>query len=82
MQNPHLLNRSHHNWDLLIFTQTWPNTLCSIWISKNPNHTCNFPPQKNLWTVRGIWFVLVFFNFLIKNLKKNNFIIMYLKIKK
>lgn len=48
-------------WDILIFTQTWPNTLCYTWKNQNANHTCNFPPQKNLWTVHGIWFVLLHF---------------------
>lgn len=52
------LNDFHHTWDVLIFTQTWPNTLCYIRKSRNPNNTCNFPSQKNLWTIRGIWFVL------------------------
>lgn len=45
------------SWDLLIFTQTWPNTLCYGWKHENANHTCNFPKEKNLWTVHGIWFV-------------------------
>lgn len=48
-----------HQWDILIFTQTWPNTLCYSWKKTNINHTCNLPSQKNLWTVHGIWFVLL-----------------------
>lgn len=47
-----------YSWDILIFTQTWPNTLCYTWKGQNPNHTCNFPSKKDLWTVHGIWFVL------------------------
>lgn len=46
-----------NSWDILIFTQTWPNTLCYVWKGENTNHTCNFSSQKNLWTVHGIWLV-------------------------
>lgn len=46
-----------NSWDLLIFTQTWPNTLCYTWQGQNASHTCNFPSTKNLWTIHGIWFV-------------------------
>ncbi|VVC41578.1 Hypothetical protein CINCED_3A020854 [Cinara cedri] len=44
-----------NSWDIIIFTQTWPQTLCYEWKGKNPNHTCNFPKQKDLWTVHGLW---------------------------
>ncbi|VVC38408.1 Ribonuclease T2, His active site 1,Ribonuclease T2-like,Ribonuclease T2, His active site 2 [Cinara cedri] len=44
-----------NSWDLIIFTQTWPQTLCYTWEENNPHHTCNFPKQKNLWTVHGLW---------------------------
>ncbi|KAL5233883.1 hypothetical protein ACI65C_001293 [Semiaphis heraclei] len=44
-----------NSWDILIFTQTWPNTLCYTWKSSNPAHTCNLPSDKNIWTVHGIW---------------------------
>jgi len=46
-----------NKWDILIFTQTWPNTLCYSWKYENDSHICNFPSQQNLWTVHGIWFV-------------------------
>jgi len=46
-----------HSWDILIFTQTWPNTLCYSWKSHNAEHTCNLPSDKNIWTIHGIWFV-------------------------
>ncbi|XP_060853767.1 uncharacterized protein LOC132931782 isoform X2 [Rhopalosiphum padi] len=44
-----------HSWDILIFTQTWPNTLCYSWKSHNAEHTCNLPSDKNIWTIHGIW---------------------------
>ncbi|XP_022174441.1 uncharacterized protein LOC111036643 isoform X2 [Myzus persicae] len=44
-----------NSWDILIFTQTWPNTLCYTWKSSNPAHTCNLPSDKNIWTVHGLW---------------------------
>ncbi|KAE9529714.1 hypothetical protein AGLY_011810 [Aphis glycines] len=44
-----------HSWDILIFTQTWPNTLCYSWKSQNPAHTCYLPSDKSIWTVHGIW---------------------------
>lgn len=46
-----------NSWDLLIFTQTWPNTLCYTWQGHNASHTCNLPSTKNLWTIHGIWLV-------------------------
>jgi len=46
-----------HSWDILIFTQTWPNTLCYSWKGQNASHKCNLPIDKNIWTVHGIWFV-------------------------
>jgi len=46
-----------NKWDILIFTQTWPKTLCYTWKHQNASHLCNFPSQENLWTVHGIWFV-------------------------
>ncbi|XP_060872142.1 uncharacterized protein LOC132946257 isoform X2 [Metopolophium dirhodum] len=44
-----------NSWDILIFTQTWPNTLCYSWKRSNPAHTCNLPSDKNIWTVHGVW---------------------------
>lgn len=44
-----------HEWDILIFTQHWPATVCYQWKEKDPSHSCAFPSQKNAWTVHGIW---------------------------
>lgn len=47
----------HHdapNWDLLIFTQNWPSSVCHKWSSEGVNHSClNYPA--NTWTIHGIW---------------------------
>jgi len=51
-------SKDPNSWDILIFTQTWPKTLCYTWKNNNVEHTCNFPSQKDLWTVHGIWFVI------------------------
>ncbi|XP_077286056.1 ribonuclease X25 [Arctopsyche grandis] len=44
-----------HEWDVLIFTQHWPATVCYQWMDKDSSHSCAFPSQKNTWTVHGIW---------------------------
>ncbi|XP_050524773.1 uncharacterized protein LOC126896220 isoform X2 [Daktulosphaira vitifoliae] len=43
------------SWDILIFTQTWPTTLCYTWKEHNASHECHYPPVKNQWTIHGIW---------------------------
>uniref|UniRef100_A0A1B6DBJ7 Uncharacterized protein n=1 Tax=Clastoptera arizonana TaxID=38151 RepID=A0A1B6DBJ7_9HEMI len=52
--------RSNENWDLLIFTQHWPNTVCLLWEEKtlhkvSGNHTCSFPRHQGVWSIHGIW---------------------------
>ncbi|XP_069689442.1 ribonuclease Oy isoform X2 [Periplaneta americana] len=42
-------------WDVLIFTQHWPLTVCLQWKEVVPQHTCSLPTIKNTWTVHGIW---------------------------
>jgi len=42
-------------WDLLIFTQHWPLTVCSQWEERGTNNTCAFPDPQDLWTIHGIW---------------------------
>ncbi|XP_046388788.1 ribonuclease Oy [Ischnura elegans] len=46
---------STRDWDILIFTQSWPNTVCLQWKEKYENHTCLVPIRKNEWTIHGIW---------------------------
>ncbi|PSN51011.1 hypothetical protein C0J52_07447 [Blattella germanica] len=43
-----------HDWDILIFTQHWPLTVCLQWKEQLPQHSCLLP-RKNAWTVHGIW---------------------------
>ncbi|XP_071454497.1 ribonuclease Oy [Hetaerina americana] len=47
--------QSTPDWDILIFTQSWPTTVCLQWKEKYENHTCLFPQNKNEWTIHGIW---------------------------
>uniref|UniRef100_A0ABD2X8D2 Uncharacterized protein n=1 Tax=Trichogramma kaykai TaxID=54128 RepID=A0ABD2X8D2_9HYME len=42
------------NYDLLIFTQSWPPTSCYEWEEKSPKHECNLPPNEE-WSIHGIW---------------------------
>ncbi|XP_025405932.1 uncharacterized protein LOC112680138 isoform X2 [Sipha flava] len=44
-----------NSWDLLIFTQSWPKTVCYTWKIHNASHECYYPPKKNMWTIHGIW---------------------------
>lgn len=41
-----------HDWDILIFTQHWPLTVCLQWKESLPQHSCIL---RNIWTVHGIW---------------------------
>lgn len=42
------------SWDILIFTQHWPPTICKLWMEKKP-HTCAMPSNQDTWTIHGIW---------------------------
>lgn len=44
-----------HHWDLLIFTQSWPLTVCREWKEKDQSHSCQLPNKKESWTIHGIW---------------------------
>lgn len=41
-------------FDVLIFSQHWPKTLCAQWEEKDENNLCTIPDH-DLWTVHGIW---------------------------
>lgn len=43
------------DWDILIFTQSWPVTTCFHWKEENKNNKCNLPTTKEIWTIHGIW---------------------------
>ncbi|XP_059613149.1 ribonuclease Oy [Phlebotomus argentipes] len=44
-----------HPWDVLIFTQQWPQTVCHQWKSFDKRHKCLLPSARNLWTIHGVW---------------------------
>lgn len=43
-----------HDWDILIFTQHWPITVCLQWREASEQHSCSLP-LKEIWTIHGIW---------------------------
>ncbi|KAK4875822.1 hypothetical protein RN001_012244 [Aquatica leii] len=43
------------DWDIFVFTQHWPFTVCSQWIKKNFNNICRLPDAKDTWTIHGLW---------------------------
>lgn len=49
--------KTDKDWDLLIFTQHWPNTVCLLWEEQNEDipQTCSFPKQRDIWTIHGVW---------------------------
>lgn len=48
------IRNSDTNFDLLIFTQRWPQTVCYAWKEKYAPHTCRLPTNEE-WTIHGIW---------------------------
>jgi ribonuclease T2 len=48
-------NKNSHDWDILIFTQQWPETLCKDWVHQKPSHTCVMPKKEDSWSIHGIW---------------------------
>ncbi|KAM3963651.1 ribonuclease X25 [Aphomia sociella] len=44
-----------HQFDLLIFTQFWPTTVCTEWKESNPSHSCDMPSDPQSWSIHGIW---------------------------
>ncbi|XP_013196677.2 ribonuclease T2 [Amyelois transitella] len=47
--------KEDHPFDLVIFTQFWPQTVCKEWKEHNPSHTCAMPAKKDSWTIHGVW---------------------------
>lgn len=43
------------DWDVIVFTQRWPVTICSQWIQANIKNSCLMPTDNSIWTVHGIW---------------------------
>lgn len=47
--------RKDTTFDILIFTQHWPYTVCAAWMEQKKGHECVLPKAKNSWTIHGIW---------------------------
>ncbi|XP_043265184.1 ribonuclease Oy [Colletes gigas] len=43
------------NFDVLIFTQHWPQTVCLAWKENSASHNCWLPAHKDQWTIHGVW---------------------------
>ncbi|XP_060820469.1 ribonuclease Oy [Bombus pascuorum] len=43
------------DFDVLIFTQHWPQTVCYTWKESAASHTCSLPTEDDEWTIHGIW---------------------------
>ncbi|XP_024942394.1 ribonuclease Oy isoform X2 [Cephus cinctus] len=43
-----------NEFDLLIFTQHWPQTVCYQWKEDTESHDCSLPRDEE-WTIHGIW---------------------------
>lgn len=49
------MNETEPDWDLLVFTQQWPVTVCREWMDRSPKHTCSMPEDPGAWSIHGIW---------------------------
>lgn len=47
--------RKDTNFDVLIFTQHWPYTVCAQWMENKKGNECVLPKIRNSWTIHGIW---------------------------
>ncbi|XP_014613613.1 PREDICTED: ribonuclease Oy [Polistes canadensis] len=46
--------KDSQNFDVLIFTQHWPQTVCYVWKEKSESHACALP-KNDEWSIHGIW---------------------------
>lgn len=44
-----------HDFDIFIFTQSWPVSVCLKWKEKSEANQCSLPSPKEIWTIHGIW---------------------------
>lgn len=57
-ENQEVILKKHSNnieWDVLIFTQTWPPSDCISWRSKNNKCRNLRDTKEEQWTIHGIW---------------------------
>lgn len=54
----HRYNRQNSSnstdFDVVIFTQSWPQSVCYVWKEKYENRTCALPTDEE-WSIHGIW---------------------------
>lgn len=43
------------SFDILIFTQHWPYTVCAIWMEERKGNECALPKIHNSWSIHGVW---------------------------
>ncbi|XP_017879108.1 ribonuclease Oy [Ceratina calcarata] len=43
------------DFDVLIFTQHWPQTVCYTWQESSESHVCHLPKDRDEWTIHGLW---------------------------
>ena len=43
-----------NDFDVVIFTQHWPQTVCYTWKEKSAKHECLLPSDEE-WSIHGIW---------------------------
>ncbi|XP_066598184.1 ribonuclease Oy [Prorops nasuta] len=42
------------DFDVFVFTQHWPPTVCYLWREKVSNHSCSLSTSEE-WTIHGLW---------------------------
>ena len=42
------------DFDLIIFSQSWPKAECQAWKQKSPSNECRLPKNTE-WTIHGMW---------------------------
>lgn len=47
--------RKDFSFDILIFTQHWPSTVCTEWMERHKGNECEMPKVRNSWAIHGIW---------------------------
>lgn len=53
-RKPQVQHTGSKDFDFLIFTQHWPQTVCFQWKENDPHHDCSLPENEE-WTIHGIW---------------------------
>ena len=45
---------SSHDFDIIIFIQSWPETVCFDWQEQSESNQCSMP-KKGEWSIHGLW---------------------------